>query len=200
MFQNFSPIETLSSHFNQQPLNQSQASITSHRLNNSTLIEPSLINLTNSESTSPFVSNPSPVEVFENDKEPMCYITEVPCNDLLQYITVSNLVELPGDENSINYIQIPNTVNVIQLPSNLLVAINNLVLCLPPEGISLQLQQSQVSNVEPNESSEPNNDFILIDRAKHWHKDSNIVNQALLALNNDITSNSSNCKLSDKET
>uniref|UniRef100_T1K7Z2 Uncharacterized protein n=1 Tax=Tetranychus urticae TaxID=32264 RepID=T1K7Z2_TETUR len=52
----------------------------------------------------------------------------------------------------VKLIQLPSTVNVIQVPSNLLVSNNNLILCLPPEGITLQLQPSPTldSSMEGN--------------------------------------------------
>jgi len=117
MSRNFIPIETFSSHFNQQTLNQSQANTSSHYFNNTALIEQFFINLTDPEPTSLIVSSSSTTEICNNDKESICYPAQAFNTNLVQYNAVDNLVEVSGDESSINYIQIPNTVNVIQLSS-----------------------------------------------------------------------------------
>ncbi|XP_074597472.1 uncharacterized protein LOC141852374 [Brevipalpus obovatus] len=82
-----------------------------------------------------------------------------------------------------------NAINLIQVPSNLVMANNNLILCLPPEGITLQVQQQQSVNdnvisatpvVSQNGPQVSQNN--LVDKAREWLKDSELVNRGLLAL------------------
>lgn len=105
------------------------------------------------------------------------------------YLSVQNLAN-PGN-NSVAQSEplqlASNAINLIQVPSNLVMANNNLILCLPPEGITLQVQQQQPVNdnvistaVSQNEPQVSQNN--MVDKAREWLKDSELVNRGLLAL------------------
>lgn len=82
-----------------------------------------------------------------------------------------------------------NTLNLIQVNQNLLLANNNLILCLPPEGITLQLQQPIGNNIlQPASTTVVSADSRisknnLTDKAREWLKDSGLVNRGLIAFN-----------------
>lgn len=103
-------------------------------------------------------------------------------------------LEISEGDCSINLIKLPTNLNIVQVAPNVLVDTDSLIVCLPPEGMTIQLQ----SAAELSELGVASTDGVIdvenenenkLEKAQSWHRDSQLAVRALLALNclNEVT-------------
>lgn len=113
----------------------------------------------------------------------------IPVNSSDQIVEYSGIdcVEIPEGNRSVSLIQLPTNVNIVQVASNVLVGSDSLIVCLPPDGMTIQLQSAAELSELGIATSDSLTDGLdhgnKLEKAQSWHRDSQLAVRALLALN-----------------
>lgn len=118
-------------------------------------------------------------------------VIQLPTGNIYQVPSYNGQIQSTQDVNmlgamspNLNFIQVPpTTMNLVQVPNTLLLANNNVFLCLQPEdSVSYQLPIETVTIHDNDTFALEEESYNQAIAAKNWHMDSDLANRALMAL------------------